>query len=426
MVALLLISLFIFIALNIPIAFAIGLSSLVFLLINDIPTSLLAQRTIQGMWSYPFLALPFFVYAGILMEHGGVTKRLMRLASALFGHYHGGLAAVTVVGSCLFGALSGSGVGDTAAIGSIMIPAMKKKGYAADFAAALQGCAGTLASLIPPSLTIVIIGATGGISIGGLLIGGLGPGIVTAIALIVAAYIISKKRGYGGEPKATTQELSEAVRDAILPLMAPVIILGGILSGIVTVTEAAVVAVAYSFLLSVVIYREIKPADIAGITLKAAMISVTVMIIVGFAGLFGWIMTSQRIPLMITEFFVSIAPNKWVFLVLINALLLMLGTFMESTALVLILIPVLMPVVHAYGIDPIHFGIVFLLNLTIGANTPPLGVTLMTAAKIAGVSFTQASRAVWPFVFAMIAALIVTIFVPEFTTYLPYLILGPK
>lgn len=426
MVSLLLISLFVFIAFNIPIAFSIGLSSLVFLLANDMPTSLLAQRTIQGMWSYPFLALPFFVYAGILMEHGGITARLMRLASAFVGHIRGGLAAVTVVGSCLFGALSGSGVGDTAAIGSIMIPAMKKKGYAADFAAALQGCAGTLASLIPPSLTIVIIGAAGGISIGGLLIGGLGPGIVTMICLITVSYIISRKRGYGGQSRATAKEIAEAVKEAILPLMTPVIILGGILSGIVTVTEAAVLAVAYSFLLSVVIYREVKLADLGRITLKAAMISVSIMIIVGFAGLFGWIMTSQRIPLLVTEFFVSIAPNKWMFLILINALLLVLGTFMESTALVLILIPVLMPVVNAYGLDPIHFGIVFLLNLTIGANTPPLGVTLMTAAKIAGVSFTQASRAVWPFIIAMISALIVTMFVPAFSTYLPYLILGAK
>lgn len=424
MVLVLLGSLFVFIVIGMPIAFSIGLSSLIYLAVCDYPSFLVAQRTVQGVYSYPFLALPFFVFAGMLMDSGGITERLMKLASALVGHFKGGLAAVTVTASVLFGALSGSGVGDTAAIGSIMIPAMTKKGYEASFAAALMGCSGVLASLIPPSLTTVIIGAVGGISIGGLLLGGLIPGILTALSLIAVSTIISIKKGYGGEKKATFRERCIAIKRSLIPMMAPLIILGGILSGIFTVTEAAVVAVVYSLFVAIVVYKEISFKELPDVTFKAVKISVSIMIIVGMASLFGWVLTAERIPLILTKLFISISPNKWVFLVIINLFVLFLGTFMETTAIVIILIPILMPVVAAYHLNPIYFGIIFLLNTCIGANTPPLGVTLMTASKIANVSFTKASRAVWPFLGATIISLILTIIFPALTTALPSLILG--
>nr|WP_312666973.1 TRAP transporter large permease [Tissierella praeacuta] len=426
MVILLLIILFVCIGLSLPIAFSIGISSLVYLLLADLPIVLVAQRSILGSYTYPFLALPFFVFGGMLMEYGGITKRLMRLATAFVGHLKGGLAVVTVIASTLFGALCGSGVGATAAVGSIMIPAMKEKGYAAEFAAALQGCCGTLASLIPPSLTVVVIGATGGLSIGALFLAGVMPGVLVGLGLISISIAISIKGGYGSEKKASSREIFEAFKDSLLALIAPIIILGGLRGGIFTVTESAAVVVVYSFIIAVFVYKEVSFKQLPEITLQTIKTSVSVLLIVGVAALFGWIVTAERIPQMLTEFFLSISSNKWVFMILINLLLLILGTFMESTALAIILIPVLLPVVYQYGIDPIHFCTVFLLNLCIGANTPPLGVTLMTGARIADVSFTKASRAVLPFIVSMIAVLVITIFVPQFSTILPSLVLSGK
>ncbi|NMB27385.1 MAG: TRAP transporter large permease [Tissierellia bacterium] len=424
MVILLLVVLFVCIALGIPIAISIGLSSLVYLLAAKLPIVLVAQRSILGAYTYPFLALPFFVFSGMLMEQGGITKRLMRLAAVFVGHVKGGLAAVTVVASTLFGALCGSGVGATAAVGSIMIPSMKEEGYAAEFSAALLGCCGTLASLIPPSLTIVVIGVTGGLSVGSLFLAGVIPGVLTALGLIAVSAVVSTKRGYGGQEKATGKERLDALKDSILALLAPVIILGGIWGGIFTVTEAAAVVVVYSFIIAVFVYKEVSFKDLPEITYRAVITSIAVMFIVGVAALFGWIVTAERVPQLLANFFLSISPNKWVFMLLINLLLLVLGTFMESTALVIILIPVLLPVVYEYGIDPIHFCTVFLLNLCVGSNTPPLGVTLMTASKIADVSFTESSRAVIPFVGSMVFILLITIFVPQFSTFLPKLLMG--
>lgn len=425
MVILLLVVLFVCIALGIPIAISIGLSSLAYLVAAKLPIVLVAQRSILGAYTYPFLALPFFVFSGMLMEQGGITKRLMRLAAVFVGHVRGGLAAVTVVASTLFGALCGSGVGATAAVGSIMIPSMKDEGYSGAFSAALLGCCGTLASLIPPSLTIVVIGVTGGLSVGSLFLAGVLPGVLTALGLIAVSAIVSKKRGYGGQEKASAKERIEALKDSILALLAPVIILGGIWGGIFTVTEAAaVVVVVYSFIIAVFVYKEVSFKDLPEITYRAVITSIAVMFIVGVAALFGWIVTAERVPQLLANFFLSISPNKWVFMLLINLLLLILGTFMESTALVIILIPVLLPVVYEYGIDPIHFCTVFLLNLCIGSNTPPLGVTLMTASKIADVSFTESSRAVIPFVASMVVILLLTIFIPQFSTFLPKLLMG--
>lgn len=424
MILILVIVLFLCIALGIPIAISIGLSSLAYLLVAKLPIVLVAQRSVLGAYTYPFLALPFFVFAGILMEYGGITDRLMRLAASFVGHIRGGLAAVTVVVSTLFGALCGSGVGATAAVGSITIPAMKEKGYASEFAAALQGCCGTLASLIPPSLSIVIAGATGGLSIGALLLAGVGPGILTAIGLMSTAAVISIKKGYGGQEKQSRRERLEALKDSILALLAPIIILGGIWGGIFTVTEAAAVVVIYSFIIAVFVYREISFKDLPEVTYRAVKTAVAVMFIVGVAALFGWIVTAERIPQMLANALLNLTQSKWVFMLLINLLLLVLGTFMESTALIIILIPVLLPVASEYGLDPLHFTTVFLVNLCIGANTPPLGVTLMTAAKIANVSFTKASRAVIPFIISMVVVLLITIFVPQFSTFLPKVLMA--
>ncbi len=424
MIVWLLLSLFVFIAMGIPIAFSIGLSSLLYLVVSDIPLSLIAQRSVMGVFSYSFLAIPFFVLSGMIMERGGTTRRLMKLANSFVGHFKGGLAVVDIVVSMMFAALSGSGVGGTAAVGAIMIPSMKKKGYSGAFAAAVEGTSGVLASIIPPSLTIVIIGVTGGVSIGRMFFAGIVPGIICGLALIVVALIISRKRGYGGDEKSTWRARFSAMKHAILPLVNPIIILGGIFGGIFTVTEAAVVSVVYSLILSMVIYREMDFKDLIEICIKTIRISCAILIIIAISSLFAWILTAERVPQRLTVFFSQVSPNKYVFFLYINMLLLLLGTFMESSALVLILIPTLLPVAAAFGIDPVHFGIIFLINLTIGANTPPLGVTLMTGAKIAEVPFYSAAKEVIPFLGAMVVALLLFTVFPQIVLWLPNMVFG--
>src|SRR5690606_19456107 len=407
------------ILLNVPIAFSIGLTSLGYLLINDINVALLAQRATQGIYSYPFLALPLSVFGGAIMEQGGITRRLMRLANAIIGHVSGGLAAVTVMGSSFFGTLCGSAIGDTAAVGSIMIPAMKAKRYSAAFAAALQGCCGILASLIPPSLTMVVLGVTGNISITARMLAGVLPGLLMAVALLSTALFVARRRGYGGGSRATWEELVSAAKESILPAMMPVIVLGGIFGGIVTVTEAAVLAVVYVFLLSKFVYGEISFSDLPHVALKTLYVSVPIQLIVAISALFAWIVTTEQISHYFIDLFVSITQNPMIFLVIITGFLLLMGTFMESNALIIILIPILMPIVHKYGIDPIHFSVVFVVSLCIGAVTPPLGVTLMTAAKIAEVNVASAFRALPPFLVAMITVLLMLLFFPDISTVLP-------
>ncbi|PAV28350.1 hypothetical protein CIL05_17090 [Virgibacillus profundi] len=417
-----LIMLFVLILLKVPIAYSIGITCLIYIITNDMSLALIAQRTTMGVFSYPFLALPLFVFAGVLMEHGGITQRLMRLANALIGHIRGGLASTMVVSSAMFGALSGSALGVTAAIGSILLPEMKKKGNDPAFSAALQGTSGILGTLIPPSLTMVIIGATGNISIGALLIGGFIPGLILAAGLVIVSIIISKKNNYGKGERASLGEVGISLLHSIPPLLLPVIILGGIFSGIVTVTEAAVLGVVYAFVLSVFIYREVKLSKISTIAMQTITISAPILLIIGVSNLLGWILTAEQIPQAITEFFVSISPSAIIFLILINILLLILGTFMESNALILILIPILMPVIGYYDVNPVHFGVMFAVNLCIGSNTPPLGVTLITASKIAKVDLLHSSKAVIPFLAVMVFVLIITIFFPSLSTSLANLL----
>jgi len=413
--------LLLFIMMNIPVAFAIGVTCVGYLWYRDISLAILGQRVVQGLYSYPFLALPMFVFAGALMEFGGITRRLMRLANALIGHITGGLAAVTVLGNALFGTLSGSAIGGTAAVGSIVIPAMRDKGYSASFAASLQGCCGILSSLIPPSLTMVIMGVTGNISIADLLIAGLLPGVLMAFLLMATAIILSKRQGYGRDTRASLKELREAFIYAIPPLMLPVIILGGIFGGIVTVTEAAVLAVVYAFFLSCFVYREIRIRDLPKVCIKVIKIAVPIQIIISISSMFAWIITTEQIAQQFITFFTEFTTDPIIFLLLISVFLLIVGTFMESNALIIILIPILMPVVRQYGIDPVYFAIIFVTNLCIGAVTPPLGVTLMTAARIAQIRMSESYRSLPPFLLAMVVSLILIIAFPGLSTWLPKL-----
>ncbi|MFT9495088.1 TRAP transporter large permease [Anaerosolibacter sp.] len=413
----------IFLLLGVPIAISIGFASLLGLIFSKMPTVYLAQGSFVAVDSFPLMAVPFFILAGNLMETGGLSKRLVRVANVLMGSYTGGLATVTVIACAFFAAISGSGPATVAAIGSIMIPAMIKKGYSKDFASAVAASGGALGILIPPSIVMVVYGVVGSVSIGDLFIAGIIPGMVISAVLIAVGYVISKKNGYSGSgEKFSFKEFASALKDAFWALLAPVIILGGIYGGVFTPTEAAVVAVVYGFVVGVFIYKELKFDQIYNSLYKTAITVGSVMIIIGVATTFGRLMTMYQIPHKMAMFLSTVSQNKYVILMLINLFLLFIGMFMETLATVIILTPLLLPVVTNLGVDPIHFGILLVVNSEIGFLTPPLGVNLFVASNISKISIEKITRAVLPFVIALFAAVTLLTFVPQISTFLPNLL----
>ncbi|MFZ5967362.1 MAG: TRAP transporter large permease [Bacillota bacterium] len=416
-------SLTIFLLLGVPIAISIGLASLFGLIFSNMPTVYLAQGSFVAVDSFPLMAVPFFILAGNLMETGGLSKRLVRVANVLMGSYTGGLATVTIIACAFFAAISGSGPATVAAIGSIMIPAMIKKGYSKDFASAVAASGGALGILIPPSIVMVVYGVVGSVSIGDLFIAGIMPGIVISAVLIAVGYVIAKKNRYkGSEEKFTVREFMIALKDAFWALLAPVIILGGIYGGIFTPTEAAVVAVVYGFVVGAFIYRELKFEQIYNSLYKTAITVGSVMIIIGVATTFGRLMTMYQIPHKMAIFLSNVSQNKFVILMLINFFLLFIGMFMETLATVIILTPLLLPVVTNLGVDPIHFGILLVVNSEIGFLTPPLGVNLFVASNISKISIEKITRAILPFIIALFAAVTLLTFIPQISTFLPNLL----
>jgi len=407
---------------GIPVAISIGLSSLTYLLLKGFPpVAVISQRMVMGIDSFPLLALPLFMLAGNLMERGS-TPRLMKLANALIGHITGGLAAVSVAASCFFGAVSGSGVATVAAVGSIVEPEMVRKGYGRGFTASLVAGAGGLGVVIPPSLTMVVYGVASGASIAAMFLGGFIPGLIAGLALIIYAIVVSKKRGYRGtEHRATSKEIMEALRGAIAPLMMPVIVLGGVLSGIFTPTEAAVVSAVYALILATLVYKELNWKDFIDVLTKSALQSATIVLIVATAATFSWIMAYEHIPDAMTSALLSVTTNRIVILLLINLLMLVLGTFMETIAVVLIMTPIIVPVLQHFGIDLVHFGVALMLNLAIGGATPPLAVSLFTSTKILGISIEDTFPDILWVCAVMIIALVVILMVPDTVLLLPRL-----
>lgn len=420
MIAVLFVLLVALIALGFPVAIALGGAALMFVVVEGkLPLAVVAQRMVTGVDSFPLLALPFFVLSGIVMERAGITRRIMNLANEIVGNVRGGLAAVCVIASCFFGFISGSGVADTAAIGSILMPEMVRKGYGKAFTASLQASAGVLGIVIPPSLPIVIIGVSGGVSIGAMLLGGIIPGWLAGGMLIAVAVTISRRRGYRGvEVERSVGSVLRAVREAVLPLLTPVIILGGILGGIFTPTEAAAVAAVYAFVLGLLVYREIRLADLLPMLKQATLISAVIMFIIATAAPFAWIMALYQVPRALTGALLAMTQNPWMIMLLINLVLLILGMFMETTAIILICTPILMPLVKSMGFDPVHFGVIMTLNLAIGGVTPPLGVCLMTTCRMLQVQYPPPMRELLPFIAAMLVALLLTIAFPPLVTWL--------
>ncbi len=404
---------------NVPIAVALGLAStLVFFLDGNVSLIVIIQRMFNSVDSFPLMAIPFFILAGKLMESGGISRRLIHLANVIFGRVKGGLGIVSIVACAFFAAISGSAAATTAAVGALMIPAMVNKGYDKSFATAIQAAGGTIGIMIPPSVPLVLYGVAAGVSVSELFIAGIVPGLFVMVSLILLVYLISLKEGYGGGEKFGFKDFVKAFLDAFLALMMPVIILGGIYGGIFTPTEAAVVAVVYGLFVGIFIYREIKLADLAKIFSSSVVVTAVIMFIIAGASVFGYYLTRQRIPAELTELMLSVTDNWIIALLIINLLLLICGVFLETSAAIIILTPILVPIASALGIDLVHFGIIMIVNLGIGFITPPVGVNLFVAANIAGTKFESLLKAIVPFVLIMIVDVLIISFIPGISLFL--------
>lgn len=405
-----------------PIVFALGVAALISVtVLTDAPLTIVAQRVYGGVESFPLMAIPFFVTAGIIMAAGGIARRFVDLASALVGWITGSIFIVGIVTGTGLAAISGSGSADTAAVGSILGPEMKRRGYDVDLAAAVIAATGSLAPIIPPSIIMIVVAITSNLSIGAMFLGGVVPGLLIAVALSITCWLYARRGGPAyrdGEPFSLPR-LGRAFIDALPGLSLPVIVVGGIIGGVFTPTEAACVAVIATLIVSLFIYREITVADLPELLLRAVSLSAAVMIIVSTASIFSWIIASMGAPRMLDEWVRGVTDSPIVFLLIVNLLLLLIGMFMESISAILIVIPVLLPIAEGYGIDPVQFGVMATLNLSIGLITPPYGICLYVASVVLERKVEQVSRRVWMTLLPMIAVLMLVAYVPAISKTLP-------
>ncbi len=410
-------SFFLFMILSVPIAISLGLAGLVTAIYSpNISITFLAQGLVTSTDNFALMAIPFFVLAGEIMGKGGISNRLFQLANVFVGRYTGGFAMAAVITCMFFAAISGSGPATVAAVGGIMIPAMVAQGYDRKFATAIIVTAGSIGIIIPPSIPMVLYGISGNQSIGDLFLGGIIPGIVIGVFLIIWCYFYSKKKGYTGtNEKFSIKEVILALYRAKWSLLVPIIILGGIYGGIFTPTEAAVFAVVYAGIVGLFLHKEIKLSQFPKIISEAALSSVAILIIIGTANAFGTMLTMEKIPQAVANVFLTLSDNPLTIILLIILLLLIIGCFIDTSAAVIIFTPILFPVAMELGIDPIHFGIIMIVTLSIGFITPPLGVNLFVGSGISGISMPALVRAVVPFFFIMLASLAVIAIVPQLT-----------
>jgi tripartite ATP-independent transporter DctM subunit len=416
-------SFFVLMIVGVPVAYALGLAALAGALWMELPLDAVMIQIASGVNKFSLLAIPFFVLAGAIMAEGGMSRRLVAFAGVLVGFIRGGLSLVNILASTFFGAISGSSVADTASIGSVLIPEMERKGYPRDFATAVTVSGSVQAILIPPSHNAVIysLAAGGGVSIGALFMAGVMPGLLLGLTLAVMCLFIAKKRDF---PKGEVIPLKQALRicvEALWGLATLVIILGGILSGVFTATESASIAVVWAFFVTMFIYRDYKWRELPKLVHRTVKTVSIVMILIGFAASFGYIMTLMQIPLKVTAFFSSISDNRYVILLLINVLLLVLGTLMDMAPLILILTPILLPLVVKLGVDPVHFGMIMMVNLGIGLLTPPVGAVLFVGAAVAKLKIEAVVKALYPFFGAMLLVLALVTYVPAISLWLPNL-----
>jgi len=417
----LLFTLAILLALGMPVAFAVGLSAVAGALWIDLPLEALMIQITSGVNKFTLLAIPFFILAGAIMAEGGIARRLVNFAYVFVGFIRGGLSLVNIVASTFFGAISGSSVADTASIGSVMIPEMEKKGYPREYAAAVTASGSVQAILIPPSHNSVIysLAAGGTVSIATLFIAGVLPGLLLGVSLMVLCLGFARKRGYPKGERIPFKQALKILLDALWGLMTVVIILGGILSGIFTATESAAVACLWAFFVTMFIYRDYKWNELPKLMCRTVKTVTIVMILIGFAAAFGAVMTYMQLPMRITEFFTSLSDNKYVILIYLNIMLLLIGTLMDMAPIILILTPVLLPVTNSLGIDPVHFGMIMMVNLGIGLITPPVGSVLFVASAVSKQKIETVVRAMLPFYAMLLVVLAMVTYIPAISLWLP-------
>jgi C4-dicarboxylate transporter DctM subunit len=403
-----------------PIGIALGASAAVALYaIMDIPLIVVAQRMFTSVDSFSFIAVPFFMLAGAFMSHGGVTRRLLSFAHSLVGALAGGLALVVGVAGMFFAAISGSSAATTAAIGTAMIDEMEKRGYHKDFAAAVVAAGGTVGIVIPPSITMVVYGAIASVSIGDMFLGGFLPGAFMGVSMCLVSYFIAKKRGYEGVGSLSFSNIVRSFRECFWALLMPVIIIGGIYGGIFTPTEAAAVAAVYGLFIGLFVYRELRISDLPKVLLDAAVSTTMIMFVVGGANLFGWILTNAQVPHRLGLYFTTLTSNPLVFLMLVNVLLLFVGTLINASAAVVILTPILLPVALSMGIDPLFFGVMTVVNLAIGCITPPVGLDLFVVSAITKIPIEKVTREVMPYLGVLLLDLLLITYFQDIILVIP-------
>lgn len=408
-----------------PIATGLGLSSAIILYgMLKLPLVVVAQRMFTSVDSFSFMAVPFFMLAGAFMSSGGVTRRIVDFANSLVGALAGGLALVVAVSGMFFAALSGSSAATTAAIGTALIDEMENRGYKKSFAAAVVASGGTVGIVIPPSITMVVYGVVADASIADLFLGGFAPGILMGISMCIVSWFISKKRGYKGTGTISLKNILKSFKDCFWALMMPVIIIGGIYGGIFTPTEAAAVAAVYGAFVGMFVYRELKLKDIPKVIFKAAVSTTMIMFVVGGANLFGWILTNAQVPHKLGLAFANLTDSPIVFLMLVNLLLLFMGTLVNASAAVVILTPILLPVALTMGINPIFFGVMMVVNLAIGCITPPVGLDLFVVSSITRIPIETVTREVMPYLLVLLADLLILTYFPDIIMFLPNVLGG--
>jgi len=416
-----------FLLLGVPIAISMGLTAvLTFIFMGEgFVLPMVAQRMYSSTTAFTLLAIPFFILAGNLMNTGGITRRVFGFALALVGHLRGGLGHVNVVSSMIFSGMSGAAVADAAGLGMVELEAMTKSGYDRRFSAAITAASSTIGPVVPPSIPFVIYGSITGVSVGKLFLAGCTPGVLMGVAMMVAVYFVSRRRNYPKEAVASFKELISTGKEASLALGTPVIIIGGILGGIFTPTEAAVVASVYALFLGLVIYRELTIQDLPRVLWDTLVHTIRVMFIISAAGFFGWLLIHQRIPDQVITGLTALTSIRWVLLLIIIFILLVLGCFLEGIAVLVITIPVFMPLIERYGIDPVQFGVIMILCSMLGLLTPPVGMSLYAVSSISGVSIGALTQEMWPYLLGIFMVLLTMSFIPQMSLWLPTLLMGP-
>lgn len=417
--AILLITVFVLLVIGSPITVALGVGSLIFILMEGTPSVVVLHRMVSGMDSFPLIAVPFFILAGHLMNSAGITTRIFGFAKALVGWMHGGLGHVNIGASIIFAGMSGAVVADAGGLGTIEIKAMRDAGYDDDFSVGITAASSTIGPIIPPSLPLVIYGVMASVSIGELFAAGFIPGLLMGLSLMIMVALYARKRGYPRDARFSFNRLWVTFKQAFLPLQTPTIIIGGILSGIFTPTESAIAAVVYALILGLFVYRSLTWRHILRVSMDTIETSAAILMIVASATIFAWILIDQQVAVMLGDALLGFSQNKTVVLIIIMLVVLLIGCFMETIAAITILVPVLLPIAEKVGIDPVHLGIIVILNLMLGLLTPPVGMVLYVLSKVSGVKFEQCVIATAPFIVPLLIVLALITFFPDIAMWLP-------